>query len=213
MNFDVGKTVTESAKTPPAERLPWPLAGAALAALAAQAWTYGAEPYGGAAPVQVFVTLLLASYLTRWRLPRRAWVEWLVRAAAFASVVLVYGIPRETLQQWYMKPEYTLPAGYCVAAEFLLRAWRRVAPGKVAATRGVQLFLTALLFLAATNTYQRLHIQVLAPVYLLFAALSLRTFDPTPAAGGRAARPRGLLASAPSRFWRHCSSGSQASSP
>jgi hypothetical protein len=150
-------------------RLPWPLTGAALVAFAALYLTGGR--FVG---LPVMAIVLLASYATSWRMASGRAMRWGLRIVAFAIITMAVGIPRDSAAMWYFVPGYTSLIGYLLAAELVLPAWQRGAGGWGRRSWGVLLLLSALVMTAATNTYQRPPIHVLAPVYMLLAALSLR---------------------------------------
>src|SRR5688572_14521252 len=155
---------------PVSPRLPLALAGAAV--VAGVSHFLNAEKHNALA---VFLVAFLGSYLTSWRLPRNRAFVWGLRAAVYGGILMIVGLPREEAIYWYIRMEYTDRIGHLLAAELVLRAWRRADPDRVGRERGDVMLLAALLMTASANTYDRRMMQVLAPVYTLFLLLSLRT--------------------------------------
>src|SRR5579885_1901503 len=67
---------------------------------------------------------LLLTYVTGWRLPPGRFYGYALRALLFGAIILIIGIPRESADFWYFKREYTTLAGYLLAAEMVVQAWR-----------------------------------------------------------------------------------------
>jgi transglutaminase-like putative cysteine protease len=126
------------------------------------------------------IATLIASYLTTWRIPRVRALEWALRAIVYGLILLIVGLPKESIVFWYIKFEYTDRIGYLIAAELALRAWRKPDPARVTRDRGDVLLLSALLMTASANTYDRRWMQLFAPAYTLFLLLSLRSLTPAP---------------------------------
>ena len=153
---------------------PWSLIVAALAAMGALYLT--AHGFDG---LLVMAALLVLSRLVPVRLPSSRIFVWMLRALVLAVVVSIAGLPpRNELTFWYFQPDYTNLIGYLLAAELTLRAWdappRSVSREREA--RGVGLFLSALVLAAASNTPQRWFMQWLAPLWLVAAVATVRSF-------------------------------------
>jgi transglutaminase-like putative cysteine protease len=173
--------------------LPWPLTAAALTAFTALFLT--SYPFPGVWLLPFCGVLLLATHFTRFRVPRASLYRYGLRFVAVTLILLVHGIPAASTARWYFEPEYTRLAGSILAAELVIRAWLQPNPARVAREGGMCLLITALLMLAASNTYDRPPIHTLAPVYTLFVALTLRalSIDPSRTAPRRAPGRRSLL--------------------
>jgi hypothetical protein len=159
------------------QRLPWPAMAAALVSFAA---LYFVDVRGRFVGLPILAAVLIATYFTPRRLPSSAAVGWVLRVAIFSFLVFVAGPTRFVHGSIFggsvlYEPQYTNLFGYLCAAELVLRAWLRRRGGP---SRGEMMFLSALVFMAATNTYERRVIRVLAPLYVAFIALSLRLFHP-----------------------------------
>lgn len=172
-------------------RLPWTATAAALIAMAALYHTSGM----GAGQLAGFGAAILATYLTSARLPDRSLLLWLVRIMLFGLVVMLNQGEVKTGDYSVGPPQFRNMFGELWAAEMVVRAWRHTgdAPSRTLPV----LLLSGLVFISACNTFDFRHIRFIAPVYMLFVALSLRGYRPrqeTPSAA--VARPgirRGAL--------------------
>jgi len=154
------------------DALPWSLIGTGLAAMAALYCTRGR--FNG---LIILAVALIASRLTSWRLPRARSISWGVRLVILAVVLVLFrGHSTNYSPVWYLNEDDTRVAGIAVAAELVLRAWERHAPGRARQSRGLAILGTFLIFLAATHTYEREAIQWVTPVYMIFMLLALRSF-------------------------------------
>jgi transglutaminase-like putative cysteine protease len=125
----------------------------------------------------VLAALLIFSRFTTWRLPKSIVITYGLRALLL--IVLLTMMNRTDTQDttpWYLKQEDTNLAGYALAADIVLRSWEKRDASAAREGLGVVVLMTALLFAAATDTYERLHIQITTPIYALFLLLSLRSF-------------------------------------
>lgn len=155
----------------PTDRLPWALTAAAVVAMAALYLT--AERFLGLIPCALALVL---SQFTALRLPRSRTLAASVRAILFAVITIIIGFPEESFPQWYMKPSYTNLLGCILAAEVAIRSWEHQDAARTGDPRGVMLILSALVLAAASNTFERTHIQALTPVYILLILVVLRGF-------------------------------------
>jgi transglutaminase-like putative cysteine protease len=155
------------------ERLPWAIVGALLVAMAAHWFTV--EGFLG---LPLCAAALLLSQLTGARLPATRGLSWSLRAIVVTFIIIVIGMPRESVAQWYVKPEYTNLIGCLLSAEAAIRSWERREPRRGRETRGVMLLLSILIFATATNTGVRTHIHRLAPLFAVLVVLSARSFHP-----------------------------------
>ncbi|WP_428940906.1 transglutaminase domain-containing protein [Fontivita pretiosa] len=158
-----------NAASQPPEPLPWPLTLAGLVAMAALYLT--ADRWIG---LPVLATLLLAGRVMPWRPIRTRLIGIIARAALLSTIAAIVGIPSADISMWYMQPQYTNLLGFLLAGELAIRSWERVAAAPARESRGVVLFITALIITAASNTYDRAHMQILAPIYAAMVLLSLR---------------------------------------
>jgi transglutaminase-like putative cysteine protease len=169
--------------------LPWTLIGSALAAMAAL--YFSSNRFAG---LGVLAVLLVFSRFTSWRLPRSIVITYGVRGLIL--VVLVTAMNRtdpQDLTPWYLKQADTNLAGFALAADIVLRAWGKRDAAGAREGLGVVVLMTGLLFAAATNTYERVHIQVIAPIYAALLLLSLRSFALMQQPTGRMREVRGGL--------------------
>jgi transglutaminase-like putative cysteine protease len=173
------------------EALPWSLIAAGLAAMAAL--YFSADRFVGL-PV-LGVVMVLSRFTTR-RLPRSFIITYGSRAVILAVLLtLINQTDVQDVTVWYLKQADTNLAGYALAADIVLRAWERRGAAGAREGLGVVVLMTALLFAAATNTYERLHIQLITPIYAIFLLLSFRCFAlMTQPAGSRHAVRGGLVA-------------------
>jgi transglutaminase-like putative cysteine protease len=158
-----------------AVRLPWTLVGALLVAMTAHWFTVD-----GFVGLPLCGLALLSSQFTLARLPSNRGLSWSIRAIVATFITMVIGVPRESVYQWYVKPEYTHLIGCLLSAEVAIRAWERWGPGRVREARGVMLLLAILIFAVATNTGVRTYIHRLAPPFALLIVLSVRSFSASP---------------------------------
>jgi transglutaminase-like putative cysteine protease len=194
---------THDASSASSDRFPWSITLAGLIAMTALCLTtIKSDEPGVVQPPQAVLAalgiLLVAARLTSLRLPQSRLLSWGLRIAGFVAVFLVVGVPDEAFYMWYIKPAYTIPLGCAVAVELTTRAWERRVPANRFEWRGVALLLTALVMLAACNTYDRTYVRLVAPFYVLAAVMSLRSFallsDASQAAVVRPRRRPGLMA-------------------
>jgi transglutaminase-like putative cysteine protease len=176
-------TTFNSPQLPPVtQRLPWPFVASALVAFAA---LYASGKFFVLMPV--LAVLLVATAALPWRLPSSKILGWVVRVAVWIVVLSISprrhttGMSLNFGGSILYEPDYVHLFGYLAAAELVLRAWTFAPRGP---SRGDALLLTALVLTAASNTTDRMPIQVLAPAYALLTILCLRAFDRSP--GGRA---------------------------
>jgi transglutaminase-like putative cysteine protease len=170
------------------EQIPWTLLGAALAAMAAL--YLSANHFIG---LPVMAVAMLLSRLSHWRLPRSFIITYGLRLALLAIMLtLISQTDPQDLTPWYLKQADTNLVGFALAAGLVLHAWEKSSPSGAREGLGVFMLVTAFLFTCAANTYERIHIQAITPIYALFVLLSFRTFAvmQQPA---RAARLRGNL--------------------
>jgi hypothetical protein len=154
------------------DSLPWSIIGAGLAAMAAFYCTRG--KYDG---LIIPAIALIVSRFTPWRLPRGRIISWGIRLTILAVVVTMFRA-RSSLDTtvWYLNEDDTKTAGYAFIAELVLRAWERHAVDRVRESRGAAVVMTALIFIAATHTFERTAIQIITPIYIAFTLLALRSF-------------------------------------
>ena len=154
------------------EALPWTLIGAALAAMAAA--YFSSDRFVG---LPALALLLVFSRFSSWRLPRHFLISYGLRAVILSVVLtLINQTDVQDSTVWYLKQGDTNLASYALAADIVLRAWQK-RPAKAAREGlGVVVLMTALLFAAATNTYDRLYIQLITPIYAVMLILSFRSF-------------------------------------
>jgi len=174
MNAERESIFTEQAPVLVRDRdaLPWTLIGAALSAMAALYFSSGR--FVG---LPVLAILLVLSRLTTWRLPKHFIVSYGSRAIILVVLVtLINQTDPYDVTPWYLKQVDTNLAGYALAADIVLRAWSRRDAGVAREGLGVVVLMTALLFAAATNTYERVHIQLITPIYVICLLLALRSF-------------------------------------
>lgn len=170
------------------EPLPPPLTACLLTSMAALYLTNGR--FSG---LPVMCGLLLASYLTHWRMSPRGILAWIVRAITFAVILTRVGTPQYAAN-WFFDAQYTRLAGYLLAAEGVVRAWKRrdTAHGN----RGELFFLSALILALAANTDDRMTIEIIGPLYMIEAVLTMRLLGRSRTEGGRS--PTG-----PVHLWRY----------
>jgi transglutaminase-like putative cysteine protease len=156
-------------------RLPWPLLATALLAMLALFLTH---PFPA---LPLMAMLLVASQLTDLRLTGPRSTGWAMRMAVFSAIIILVGIPDENIRFWYIKEKYTTLVGDLLSAEIVIRSWRR--PANIPASRlhGVILFCSTMVLGCACNNYERERMQVIGPVFAIFAVLSLRAMS----SGGR----------------------------
>jgi hypothetical protein len=165
-------TVADTQKFDREDALPWSVIGAGLAAMAALYCTRGR--FDG---LVIPAVALVASRLTTWRLPSGRVISWGIRLAILAVVLAMFRARSNVdATVWYLNEEDTKTAGYAFVAELVLRAWERHAPDRMRESRGAAIAMTALIFLAATHTFERIAIQCITPVYMIFVLLALRSF-------------------------------------
>jgi hypothetical protein len=154
------------------DALPWTLIGAALSAMAAL--YVSSDRFIG---LPFFALFLVLSKFSNWRLPRYFLITYGSRAIIFAVVLtLIDRTDPYDVTVWYLKQADTNLAGYALAVDLMLRAWERRDAAAAREGLGVVVLITALLFAAATNTYERLHIELLTPIYVICLLLALRSF-------------------------------------
>ncbi len=124
----------------------------------------------------VLSLILLASYFTQWRLPDNPVIGWVIRLAVWVLLLLVTPQRHFHGQSILFEQDYTNLFGYFCAAELVQRAWTRGRSGR-GISAGEALILTALVLAAASNTYWRLHIQILGAAYALCMVPCLRSFS------------------------------------
>lgn len=142
----------------------------------------------------IFAGVAACSQVVRWRLPDRFLVRWGLRMLAWAGVLTILGVVDTDAWQFYVKPEYMARIGPMLAAEFALRCWLAKPASQAVRVWGEGLFLTSLVFIPATTTFDRDIVMWAAPLYLVGALLTLRriarvergeTADSPPATGAR----------------------------
>src|SRR4030095_12669092 len=106
-------------------RLPWTLVGALLVAMTAH-W-FAVDGFLG---LPICAVLLVSSQFTQFRLASTRGLSWSLRAIVMTFITLVIGFPTESIQQWYVKPEYTHLIGCLLSAEGAIRAWARSEPDR-----------------------------------------------------------------------------------
>ncbi len=156
---------------PRARSVPLSITGAALTAFAMLYVTGGHFP-----GLPILAALLLFTYATDWRLPAGRFYGYALRTLLFGAIILIVGIPRESADFWYFKPEYTRLAGYLLAAEMVVQAWRWRDWSKPPEAAGVAILLTALIVAAGSNTYKHRQVSQFVPVYAAMLLISLRRF-------------------------------------
>jgi len=121
----------------------------------------------------VIAGLLLLSHLVRLRLPGHPLVIWPIRGLVF-TLIIVFGMSQRMRgSPWALDPAYVKLFGYLCAAELAIQYWHTRPSGL---PRGEVLVLSALVFMAATTTYERHFIRLLAPFYAVCVVLSVRDF-------------------------------------
>ena len=156
---------------PPMTRLPWPIMAAAILSLGTLVFTsHGAVPLA-----YIYIVALLATYFTSTRIEDGSPVCWFARIGllgiAYASARLIEpnGGDYALLPAW-MRSFFGLLYG----GEMLIRVWR-CKPGNSTDPIAV-LFLSGLVFLTASNTFEDGYIRVVTPVYVLLLLLGLRSY-------------------------------------
>ena len=150
------------------ERPPWPLAVAALiaiAALAASGHEYKVLPLLGA--------FLLASYGVDLRLDNPAWLKWVLRAAAFGAVTAItvnMPAPDAGFTSWLFGSHFLI-VGQLFAVELVIQFWLRRTEGGPRCV--VAILLSGVIFTSACSTGSFSFIWAATPAYILFIALSL----------------------------------------
>ncbi len=155
------------------ERIPWALMGAALMAMLALYFTSDRV-----IAVPVIAALMVLSQTTAWRLPRTFLIGYGLRGVILvAAIMRINQTDVQDVTPWYLKQHATNIAGYALALDLALRAWQK--RERVGAREGLGVFalLTGFVFTMATNTYERWHIQLIAPAYALFLLLAFRGFS------------------------------------
>ena len=161
-------------QTPPMQpmtRLPWPIMAAAILSLGTLLFTsHGAVPLA-----YVYIVALLATYFTNARIEDGSPVRWFALigligiAYATARLIEPNGGDYALLPAW-MRSFFGLIYG----GEMLIRVWR-CKPGNSTDPIAV-LFLSGLVFLTASNTFEEGYIRVVTPVYILSLLLGLRSY-------------------------------------
>lgn len=160
-----------------ANRLPWPVIGAALVSF------YALYITSGRSPTFLLLAILLAcTRLVDWRIPGHWLIIWPIRIMLLSAVAMFVGVPTTDAALLIYKPEYTNLFGALMAAELLLRSWQRWR-SRIREGRGVAILLSALIILMASNTYSRYPIRLLAPIYLILAIVSFHSFSQLDANG------------------------------
>lgn len=156
-------------------RLPWPAAAASLVAMAALFVSSG-----GSWSLPLLALGLLGPYLTPARLNDQVWTRWTARIILFTFVVATSAGQISSGTDLMFDPGTVHSFGQLCAAELVIQCWRTKPDG---GQRGVMVvLLSALVFLAASNTYQTAYIRLFTPVYMLFLILAMREFRPASAA-------------------------------
>ncbi|MDQ2730364.1 MAG: DUF3488 domain-containing protein, partial [Armatimonadota bacterium] len=160
-------------------RLPWPAAAASLVAMAALFVSSG-----GSWSLPLLALGLLGPYLTPARLNAQVWSRWAARIILFTFVVATSAGQITTGGDLMFDPGTVHSFGQLCAAELCIQCWRTKPDG---GQRGVVVvLLSALVFLAASNTYETAYIRLFTPAYMLFLILAMGEFRPA----GAAAPPR-----------------------
>ena len=154
----------------PKDRLPWAFTVAGLVAILALHLSGKVNDLR----LPFFAGFLGAAPFTSMRLPDNKIITWIVRIIIWVVLIVVSPQRHASGASVVFEPDYVHLFGCFCAAELALRAWTRTANGP---SRGEALLLGALIFTCATNTYERTHIQILAPIYAVALILSLRTFS------------------------------------
>ena len=162
---------------PREERIPISVAAAAITAFAMLYVTAGDlhSPNAGQVVALPFLgALFLLTYATRWRLPAGRWFGYVLRGVLFGAILLAVGMPREDASYWYFKKEYTSLAGYLLATEMVVQAWRWRDWSQPPEAIGVAILLTSLIVAAASNTFRHHEVAYFVPVYVSLLIISLR---------------------------------------
>lgn len=171
--------MSEAAQAKPRGRsIPISISAAALTAFAMLRVTAGRSrdlPLSDAL-LPVLGALLLLTYATDWRLPPGRLYGYALRGLLFGAIIMMFGMPRESADFWYFKQEYTSLAGYLLAAEMVVQAWRWRDWSQPPEAAGVAILLTALIIAAASNTYRHRQVSYFVPIYVLMLIISLRGF-------------------------------------
>ena len=165
--------------TLPMPRLPWPIMAAAILSLLSLLITsHGAVPLA-----YVYVAALAATYFSNARIENGSPVRWFARigllgiAYASARFIEPNGGDYALLPAW-MRSLFGLLYG----GEMLIEAWRNV-PNNPKAPLAV-LFLSGMVFLTASNTFEEGFIRLLAPLYVFSLLLGLRSYRTQAASAG-----------------------------
>jgi transglutaminase-like putative cysteine protease len=160
-------------------RAPWSAWSAALISLLAVFVTGG----GSAAPVMLAVALM-GSRVLPWRVESTTSIQFM-RFVFWGGAFAVHYLQQKAnvYGHWLLNAYYILAFGELCGAEMVVQAWR-LRPSTGSMTR-VLVFLSALVFVSACNTFETRYIRILAPPYIFLIALTLLSFRPRPAGNSR----------------------------
>ncbi|BDI33144.1 hypothetical protein CCAX7_51950 [Capsulimonas corticalis] len=161
-----------AAERPAPFRLPWAAEAAILVAYAAL--LVNDQRY---ALIAVFAVLLhLARYFPQ-RIPQGSWIVWVIRIAAYG--LIGSGAGRNDQGNVSLFDPATVDAfGVICAVEIVIQAWREKPGGNPPGA--ITIALASLVLAAAATTYETAYIRWIAPAYIVFTVLSLRSYSRRP---------------------------------
>ncbi|MCW3059825.1 MAG: putative cysteine protease [Capsulimonas sp.] len=149
-------------------RLPWSAEAAIFVAYAAL--LINDQRY---ALIGAFAVLLHISRYFALRIPQRSWIAWIIRIAAYGLIGSTAG--RNDQGNVSLFDPATVDAfGVICAVEIVIQMWRERPGGSPPGA--ITIALAALVLSAASTTYDTTYIRWLAPLYIVFTMLSLRSY-------------------------------------
>ncbi len=127
----------------------------------------------------IFVVAIIAiwPHFLAARLARDASATWIIRLVIYGGVFAFFGSKPGIGADWIFDAKTFNVIGLIAAGETALQMWR--IPPRGARYHGLAILCIAIVFLAACNTYDDRTTKFLAPAYLLFTLLALRSWRDT----------------------------------
>jgi transglutaminase-like putative cysteine protease len=115
----------------------------------------------------------------------------------------IRGVPAEPVTMWYVKPVFMTRAAVLMSAELVIRAWLEKPVARWQRHFCEALFVTSMILIPATTTYERESIRWVTPFYVAAALLSARQIAGMSMGGNNRERGERLrLASMKAEFLR-----------